>query len=52
MINLLGQRPATTADYSSRGGREQDRVIGRHLVHSQKEHAARLAEHLAGNSPL
>jgi hypothetical protein len=52
MIDLLCQRPSTTPEHSPRGGREQDRIITRHPVRGQKEHTARLAEHLGGNSRL
>jgi hypothetical protein len=52
MINLVSQRTATTSEYSPCGRREQDGIVGRHLIRGQKEHTARLAEHFTCKSRL
>jgi hypothetical protein len=52
MVELIGQRPASTAEHRPRGGRQQHRIIGRKPIRGQQEDAPRLAERLAGGSGL
>ena len=52
MVELVGQRSASTAEHSPRGGRQQHRIIGREPIRGQQEDAPRLAERLAGGPGL
>ena len=52
MVELSGQRPASTAEHGPCGGREQHRIVGRNLFRTQNKYATRLAEQRAGGSAL